>query len=292
MKNYEILGIDVGNAAVKTSEGIIFDSLITDVEPLGGADKIKIGGKTYYIGIGNYDTTYRKVDKTSYIVMLLSAIALSTDSYIYLVLGLPLSQYKQDKSTLINMILAHSNELIELNGITKKIDILDVEVFPEGVVTLADDFEGIVIDIGGRTTDCALVTNIRNKRKINNPLSLPIGVINLYTDFIKSLNNVFGLDLKLEDAERILKNGLIVDGEKKDIDFATDVYKKFVDELVTTLQVEYSLRTNKISLTGGGATILFEYFKDRLGQGVEVQDNPVMANAISYKELGESLWQQ
>lgn len=172
MKNYEILGIDVGNAAVKTSEGIIFDSLITDVEPLGGADKIKIGGKTYYIGIGNYDTTYRKVDKTSYIVMLLSAIALSTDSYIYLVLGLPLSQYKQDKSTLINMILAHSNELIELNGITKKIDILDVEVFPEGVVTLADDFEGIVIDIGGRTTDCALVTNIRNKRKINNPLSL------------------------------------------------------------------------------------------------------------------------
>lgn len=292
MEIYSTLGIDIGNSTCETNVGIIFDSKITDVEPLSKADTLLIDKKTYWIGEGNYDTTYRKVDKDNYINFLFGALALSTDTVNnYIALGLPLSQYKEDKASLINMVLANREKTVQINGVEKHLIIKDVEVFPEGVATLDDDYEGIVIDIGGRTTDCALVINERGRRRILNPISIPSGTINLYKDFINKINNKLSLDLVLNDAERILKNGLILDGKKTNIDFAIDVYKQFVDNLTSQLQVEYSLRTNYISLTGGGATTLYDHIKNRLGEGVTLQENAIFANANAYYELGCSIWQ-
>jgi len=292
MKDYTVLGIDVGNSTCETNTGVIFDSKITDVEPLSKSDTLLIDKKTFWIGEGNYDTTYKKVDKENYINFLFGALALSTDTVNnYIVLGLPLSQFKEDKASLINMVLANREKTVQINGVEKPLIIKDVEVFPEGVATLDDDYEGIVIDIGGRTTDCALVINERGRRRILNPISVPTGTINLYKDFINKINNKFSLDLVLNDAERILKRGLILDGKIANIDFAIEVYKQFVDNLVSQLQVEYSLRTNYISLTGGGATLLYEQIKKKLGEGVRIQKNPIFANANAYYELGCSIWQ-
>ncbi len=292
MKNYSILGIDIGNATCKTNTGVLFNSKITDIEPFGKADTLFIDKKHYWLGEGAYDTTYRKVDKINYINFLFGALALSTNTVRnYVVLGLPLSQYKEDKSALINMVLSNKEKYTEINGVEKHLIIDDIEVFPEGVVTLDDEYEGIVVDIGGRTTDCALVINERGRRRILNPISLPCGTINLYTDFIKKLNNKFSLDLVMNDAERIIKNGLILDGRNTNIDFAMDVYRAFTENLITQLQVEYSLRTNSISLTGGGAPSLYKTVRERLGEGVSLQLNPIYANANAYYELGCSIWQ-
>ncbi|HEY8804806.1 MAG TPA: hypothetical protein VIM42_06820 [Clostridium sp.] len=46
---------------------------------------------------------------------------------------------------------------------------------------VGSEFNGIIVDIGGRTTDIALLEN----RKAKKPYSLPIGTLNLYWDFIK-----------------------------------------------------------------------------------------------------------
>lgn len=296
MKDYEILGIDIGNCTTKTNTGIIFNSKITDIEPLGKSDMLFIDKKTYWLGEGNYDTTYRKVDKQSYLKLLYGAIGLSEQSSNKIinnciVLGLPLSQFKEDKMSLVSMILANREKVIRINNTEKQIIIHDVEVFPEGVVTLPDDYEGIVIDIGGRTTDCALVVNERGRRRVLNPISLPTGTINLYKDFINKINNKFSLDLGMNDAERLMLNGLYLDGKKTNINFAVEVYKQFVDSLISRLQVEYSLRTNRISLTGGGALLVYEQIRDRLGEGVTLQDRPTLANARAYYELGCSIWQ-
>ncbi|MZK53515.1 ParM/StbA family protein [Clostridium beijerinckii] len=292
MKNYSILGIDIGISTCESNTGVIYNSKITNVEPLSKADTLQIDKKTYWLGEGNYDTTYRKVDKENYINFLFGTLALSTDTINnYIVLGLPLSQYKEDKASLINMVLANKEKTIRINDVEKQISIEDVEIFPEGVVTLPDDYEGICIDIGGRTTDCALVVNERGRRRILNPISVPSGTINLYKDFINRINNKLSLDLVMNDAERIMNTGLILDGRKTNIDFALEVYKQFVDNLISQLQVEYSLRTNRISLTGGGATLLYSQIKDRLGEGVTIQDNPIFANANAYYELGCSIWQ-
>lgn len=292
MKDYSIIGIDVGNITCETNTGVLFNSKITDVEPLSHSDMLLIDRKTYWLGEGNYDTTYRKVDKVNYINFIYGALALSTTTESnYIVLGLPLSQYKEDKTALINLVLNNREKTININGESKSIFIEDVEVFPEGVVTLDDNYEGILIDIGGRTTDCALVINERGRRRILNPISLPVGTINLYTEFIKKLNNKFSLDLVINDAERIMNNGLILDGKKTNIDFALEIYKQFVDNLISQLQVEYSLRTNLVSLTGGGSTLIYNKLKSRLGEGVTIQNNPIFANSNAYYELGCSVWQ-
>jgi plasmid segregation protein ParM len=117
MKDYEILGIDIGNCTTKTSTGIIFNSKITEIEPMGKADMLSMDKKTYWLGEGDYDTTYRKVDKQSYLKLLYGAIGLSEQSSNKIinnciVLGLPLSQFKQDKMSLVNMVLANREKSI------------------------------------------------------------------------------------------------------------------------------------------------------------------------------------
>ena len=185
-----IVGIDIGNATIKTNKGILYDAKLTTIEPMNKCDTIKIDNKTYYLGEGEYDTTYRKIKKEGYLTFLYSALALSSSaSRNKVVLGLPLSQFKEDKSELINLVLTNNHKKVVINGKERNLEIEDIEVFPEGVVTLADDYEGIVVDIGGGTTDIALVENYRGRRKIINPISFPLGTIKLYGGFIKALNS-------------------------------------------------------------------------------------------------------
>lgn len=286
-----IFGIDIGNATTVTDTGIILDSKVTHIEPLNKCDKLVLDGETYYIGEGEFDTTYRKVEKKIYLPMLYTALALSSDyTYNKIVLGLPLSQYKEDKDKLINFVMRNNNKIIELNNVERKIIIEDIEVFPEGIFTVEDNFEGIVIDIGGRTTDSAMIEIVRNKKKIIEPISLPVGTINLYESFIDTINSKYGLDLKLRDAERILKNGLFLDGKIVNLDFAYEVFENYTDSLINQLQVKYSLRTNRISVTGGGAELIFDLLKERLGSNVFKQENGILANAKNYYELGMNIF--
>lgn len=292
MQNYSILGIDVGNATTVTSSGILFESKITNSTTFNSYDTIFINNKMYTLGEGEFDTTYRKIDKKSYEILLYGAIALGSKTvHNNIILGLPLSQYKEDKNQLINRIISNNEKYILLNGEEKHIIIDDIDVFPEGIVTVDDNFEGIIVDIGGRTTDAAMIINDRGKRKIINPISLPIGIINLYMDFINELNNRFGLDLFLRDAERIIKNGLILDGRYTEITKELSIFNEFIDTLIGRLQIEYSLRSNIISLTGGGSKLLHKVIKDRLGECVSLQENSIIANARAYYELGCTIWQ-
>lgn len=293
MQKYSILGIDIGNATCSSSTGVLFDSKITNVEPPNRCNKLIIDNKTYWIGEGEYDTKYRKIDKENYINFLYGALALSTDTVRNkVVIGLPLEQYKEDKAALINLVLSNNEKIVIINEVKKPIIIEDVEVYPEGVVTLSDEWEGIVIDIGGRTTDCAMVVNQRSRRKIINPISLPLGTINFENDVVKRLNNNYGLDLQPRDAERILKNGLLLDGEIINDESIENMYKQFADNLLSRLQVEYSLRTNYISLTGGGAITFGEEFKKQLGEKIVcIQKNSIFSNSQAFGELGESIWQ-
>lgn len=287
-----IQGIDIGNATTKVNGKVLFDSKVTMIEPMNCNNILTIDNKTYYLGEGEYDTTYRKVDKDNYIVFLYAALSQTSKSvHNKIVLGLPLSQYKEDKEVLINRVLENKDKTVVFNDIKKHIVIDDVEVFPEALVTLQDDYNGIIIDIGGRTTDIALIEYCRGKRRILNPISLPDGTINLYSNFINSINRKFSLDLELKDAERILENGLMLDGKMIDISFALDNFKYFTEKVIGNIQLEYSLRTNKVSLTGGGAYIFENAFRKRLGNCVEVQRDSIGANSRNFYELGCEIWQ-
>lgn len=283
-------GLDIGHATLVNSEGLILDAKITTVEPVQVTNKINMNGETFYLGYGNYDTTFRKLEKEHYLDMMFGLLALTTSTvYNYVGLGLPLGQYKADRENLIDLVLSNDNRIVKVNDeIEKPIIIKDVEVFPEGISTLKDDEECIVIDVGGGTTDCGLVVNEHGKRKIINPISIPKGTIKLYDGFANKLISK-GLDTNLEDAERILSRGYLYEKDTDDIDFAMDDYREFVENLVSKLQLNYNLRLYPISITGGGGEILYNQLKSRF-KNITLQPEPIRANAINFKELALSVF--
>ncbi|WP_315080008.1 ParM/StbA family protein [uncultured Clostridium sp.] len=286
-----IHGLDIGNATLINSDGLILDAKITTIEPVKEIDKIVIDGKTYYLGYGSYDTTFRKIEKEHYLDMMYGLLALTTKTvYNYVGLGLPLGQYKADRENLIDLVLSNDNRIIKVNDeLEKSIVIKDVEVFPEGVSTLKDDEECIVIDVGGGTTDCGLVVNEHGKRKVLNPISIPKGTIKLYDKFANKLISK-GLDVTLEDAERILNRGYLYQQGTDDINFAMYEYEEFVENLISKLQLNYNLKIYPISITGGGGEILYNQLKKRF-RNIRLQPSPIKANANAYYELGCSIWQ-
>ena len=294
-KDISIHGLDIGNATLINDKGLILDAKITTIEPLKEADKIIINGKTTYLGFGRYDTEYRKVEKEHYINMLYGLLALSTNTvYNYIGLGLPLGQYKEDREELINLVLSNDNKIVKVNDeIERPIIIKDVEVFPEGVSTLKDDEECIIIDLGGGTTDCGLVVNEHGKRKVINPISIPKGTIKLYENFANRLNNK-GLDLGLEDAERILNRGYLYKKETNDINFAMDECNEFMEDLISRLQLNYNLKVYPISITGGGGELLYNQLKNIKGikENLTLQHEPIKANARNFKELALSVFKE
>lgn len=290
-KDISIHGLDIGNTMLKSHKKIILDSKITTIEPMTKADTMIIDNETYYLGFGSLDTTYRKVEKKHYLDMLYGLLALNTDTvHNYISIGLPLGQIKEDRNQLTNLIMRNNEKTVRINDIEKPLIIEDVFIAPEGVASLEDAFEGVVVDIGGGSTDTALVVNEREKRKIINPISIPRGTIKLYTDFANKLNNKYGLELTMDDSERILKNGLLLDGKKVDINFALEMYREYTEALISQLQVNYSLRTNYISLTGGGATILYEQLTSRLGDALILQADSIFANANAFYDIGLSVF--
>lgn len=270
-----ILGIDIGNYYTKVNNDINFISKVGNAPGILVNEPVEINGKTMYLGEGEFDTEYRKAYKETYLYLLKGAILKAThDKDNKVVVGLPLSQYKSDKEYLINRILQ--------SGLVK-----DVDVQPEGVVSAPIEYEGIFIDIGGGTTDICLVYREVNKRKIKQPYSLPKGILNLESEFINYINSKYGLDLLPIDADRIIKNGLFVYGEQKK--FTMDIYKDFVEGIVRRVQIDYSLKTNNLLISGGGAIKLYKAFKNRIPQ-TNIIPNSFYANAIAFEGIGRRIW--
>lgn len=288
-----ILGVDLGNFSIKTSTGFIVESKITGTNNiLTTSLSIDYAQKQFILGEGEFDTEYRKVKKENLLGFLYGAMALSTrDTENKIVLGLPISQYKNDRNELINLILQNNYFEGYINGERRIINITDIEVYPEGVGAVPLDFEGIVIDIGGRTTDIFLVKKEGQKRKIENALSEPLGMINLYNDFIKSINNTYSLDLKLSDANRLLRKGLKIKGIQQDITMNKKIFAIYVDKIINKLRIEYSLDTLDLAITGGGASVLGMSMKKRLGENIIIVENALFANAMAFEKVGKELWQ-
>ena len=283
-----IMGVDLGNYAVKTSKSVSFASKVSKTDNiLNTSIVLTTTNGDFYMEEGPYDTEYRKIKKEYIKEMFLTAVALSTDEVTNQVcVGLPLSQYKEDKDVFKELLLKDRMQNISLNGVERKLIIEDVEVYPEGIAALVNkDFNGVIIDIGGRTTDIAQLYD----KKVRKPYSLPLGTLNLYSDFIKLVNGKYALDLKTEDAPRIIKDGLKIYGELQDISFAMDIFKSYVEGIVGELQVGYSIKTLDVMLVGGGAMMLHKPFKNRI-PNVQLIDNTIFANAAGLKRRGEQVW--
>lgn len=298
----ETIGIDLGNCNLKTSKKIIVPALITR----GGNYLISTGyeinfnGELFIIGEGDYDTNLNKLSKENLLPMLCLAAGLSTkEEFIRVVLGLPINQYRSNKNKMLEIIEENKILNFKLNGLDRCICIEEASIFPEGVATYYSldiekrkslvDQDLIILDIGGRTTDIALLKSGK-KRSVAKSTSLDVGMINIYSDMINEINSLYTLGLNIEDAERILKNGLEVDGEKQDTSFIKNIVKNNIEKVFKELNISYPVRTSPLIVTGGGGKSFFKSLKKRYPTAQLVEDN-LFSNAIGYKRVGDKLWQ-
>lgn len=297
----ETIGIDFGSCNLKTSANIIVPSKVKICTNFFGADYlIEVEGRTYIIGEGEYDTVLDKTKKENFIPMLCLTLGLSTkEQVVRVVAGLPINQYKsRSKSKLESIIQDNKILSFKLNGIERNIIIENFSITAEGIATYYSlpieirnelrNKDVIILDIGGRTSDIALL-KAGNKRTIGESTSLEVGMINIYKDVINEVNSRYTLGLDIEDAEYILKHGLEVDGENKDTGFIKEILLNNIKKVFKELNVSYPVRTSPILVTGGGGKAFYKAIKRRYPTAHMIT-NHMFSNAIGYKKVGEKLW--
>ncbi len=286
------LGIDIGSFNTKTSEGIIFKSSITESIEYGNKyDQIEIEGKKYYLGAGILEGEYRKFDKDNYIPLLLGAICKSSNSVENsLGLGLPVKQYSTSaKDALINK-LANKTFDVTFNNIRRRIRIMDVQVFPEGIAGIISHYNStlynlhnkdiVSVDMGGKTTDISL---IRNKKVIQSS-ELNIGTIDIYNKIKEALETkYFDVKLKLDDIEHYLKQGFYYKGERQNISFAIKSCNDIFKEIYTELTLKYPINISRVVFQGGGTDFLCSVLSKKISNIIKIED--LFANAKGYKML-------
>lgn len=288
-----ILGIDLGNYGVKTSEKVNFLSKFSETS-FTEENKVIYNEKTIFLGGGEFSTDWNKSKKESTLPLLFSAIYKSSkDNVNQVVVGLPIQQYKSNKQELKELI--ENNRCARVNN--RQLIIEDIEVAPEGASAYYNieydkridigNKQLIMLDIGGRTTDVSMFIN----KKISDIKTISVGMLNVYQDIIDTINTEYTENFTLEDGELILKEGLFLDGENKDVSFIKSILQKYFNSIYKDLQLKFNLSKGYVFLTGGGSDIFKKAFANRLNN-IIVSSNPLWDNAIGFKRVGEQLWQE
>ncbi|NOW85507.1 plasmid segregation protein ParM [Clostridium beijerinckii] len=298
----ETIGTDFGSCNLKTSTGIIVPSKVTkcDSSFFGAEYLVEIEGESHIVGEGEYDTILDKTKKENFLPMLCLALGLSThEQATRVVAGLPIGQYKSKEKEKLEQMLQDNKMLnFKLNGVERQIIIENSAVTAEGIATYYSlpvelrnglrNKDIILLDIGGRTSDIALL-KAGKKRRIDESTSLEVGMINIYKDVVNKVNSKYTLGLDIEDAENILKHGLEVDGEKQDTEFIKEILMNNIKKVFKELNVSYPVRTAPLLVTGGGGEAFFKAINRRYPTAI-MAPNHMFSNAIGYKRVGEKLW--
>lgn len=286
---------DIGHYLFKDSEGNIFPSKVSDVLSYNSsADVLKMRGTTYYIGDGEYEINTKKFEKSNYLALLLAGICRSTESEyisVKLALGLPLNQFKNCESELIDLLEETQHSVI-FNGMPRIIEITTVNVYPEGISAyqhIMGDYDDVInkrdvilVDVGGGTTDICLIRDDMATKLT----SLNIGTIHFYDAIKKALEREY-IDVKidLEKVRHYLKYGFWYEGEEQDISFAIDAAEYLFDRIYNELKLNYPISTEVVMLVGGGSELLEDAFDDTISDVIVVND--LFSNVKGYLELLE-----
>lgn len=293
MNQSVILGLDMGNYNYKDNNGILIPARLTQKSNLleENPNYINYQDKKYYIGVGELEINLNKANKVNNDVLMLAVLDQYQEIFFKLVLGLPTNYYKVSKDNLRNKLLDTRIYNYKSNGTDKQKIIEDVIVFPEGAGAYFSisnrPKNAVIIDIGGKT--CNLV-QFTNGKLDNNFSTIGQGMIDLYSSIRDYLNQKYILNLTTEAIENILKEGLYIDGTKVDMAFIKPIIANYIEKIINELRLNFSIRTHKIFITGGGSVLLGRILERKLGNA-DVLSNYMFANAEGFYKVGCSKWQ-
>ncbi|MDF2588197.1 MAG: ParM/StbA family protein [Anaerocolumna sp.] len=285
-----IKGLDHGYLYTKDDEKRIFRSAYTKSGvAMGSSAFITIDGMDYSVGAGDRNIQFDKSDSEMNKVTTLTNLALTGSDDYYLVVGLPIGQYKTQKDKFKKMILAYNESEVIFKGQEFKFQINDVLVMPQGIGALLSlpDISGnvIIFDFGGLTIDLAYLEILYGNPILHKYDTWTQGVQKIYSKIINQVNEKYNLTLDIQYAENILVNGLAINGEKVSTDFLLTTLKQYLEPILKEFQLNYPALTTQIYLCGGSAIVFYDLFK-LYYPSVKLMPNAQFANAIGYGKIG------
>ena len=293
-----IISVDKGTAYTKTSEFISFKSTVRkyrEDELNFSQDKVivKYNNIKYVIGENgktNTDLFKRQQEETKLLV--LTAICLSNPNqhrqHINLVTGLPIGRIGYERDVMKNLFQYSSNEIC-IGDVNYNINIGRTEVFPEGACSfysLQDTDEGLVVDIGGLSTDTALFVK---GQKLSKYSTYRLGIMPLYREIANYIGSKYSLTLNEWLVHDIMENGLSIDGKCVEFD-VSHIINRYLQQVIQALEFDYSIPSiRNIFITGGGGEFLYPYIRKAIPR-VQLMKNARFTNAITYRNLGEVLF--
>lgn len=296
-----VIGIDLGNANVKTSKGVVFESkLKPGITKMNEKDiKVIYDGIEYTVGSydGALNISKRKYFKNAYKVNLLTAIAksvkannITTD----IVVGVPVDLFNDKKLTeeIKSHIESFGTQKITINDIEKTINIENVAVFCESAIVFSDrekfkNKKTLVIDFGGGTIDISFWDGLT----LTKSRTYKDGMITLYENIIKQINDKFGTSLNSNIAISMIgKSTFKIDQEEKNISFINSIVETYIDGLTSYINQYFDFESaDTIQLIGYGAIQLEKNIKEEYDKA-ELHQNAAFANANTYEKVGELMW--
>ena len=296
-----ILGIDVGNANVNSSNGVVFESRVKPGITTMNENDIKVvyGGVEYTLGTidGALNIRKNKHKKAAYKLSLLTAIAKSYKTKTIncsVVVGVPVEDFnnKALRADIKEIIEAWGTEKITINDENKTINIEKAEVFCESAIVFSDrekfkTEKTLVIDLGGSTVDVSFWDGLVQL----DSRTYKEGMISLYETIAKALNNKFESKLESHMVKNCIgKNEFEINQDVKDIKFIDIIVENYIDGLTSYINQYFSIdAANSIQVIGGGAIQLFDKIKEEYESAVLVED-AAFANANTYKKIGDVIW--
>jgi plasmid segregation protein ParM len=298
-----ILGIDHGNANVKTSTGFECKSGFTVLndEPITQKGLLQYQSKFYSIGAERVPVKLDKTTDEDFFILTLAAIAESIDNTedynllkcqdIVLAVGLPIVNYGRMKERFRSYFI-RNNVQYKYEGKEYLINITDCFVFPQSYSALLTRFSEYrdvplvnVCDIGGGTTDCFKMEN--SIINISSSFSLKIGTISLFNSIAQEILAREYYLTEFQIQQIILGKQPVFD-EQGISQIIGEGTKRFTDKLISSI-VEHGLelRLNPTVFVGGGSILLKQYIeKTKIGYS-EVIEDPSYANAKGFELLAK-----
>jgi plasmid segregation protein ParM len=280
-----IIGVDVGYTYTKTAtkEGTdIFQSTVKEGSlDINKSITIEYQGKEFTIGEkGSYSVDLNKTQDETFQLCLYTATAKAiqhSSGEINLVTGLPVAYYSKQKQFLKDS-LEGKDIFLKYNSRHKVFNINRCLVFPQsaGLFTIYPEMfehDTLIIDIGGMTVDVSYFEGL----KLIKYATYPMGMLKLYGEIIQSINSEHAVNLELLDAEKIIQEGIEIEGETVNIE---SLIQKHAEDILRPIKLEFPYKTTRKAFIGGGAAALQEYLPG------PVRKESIFDNARAFYKIG------
>lgn len=305
--NPVIIGVDTGNRCIKTAQ-TTFLAGITELTTTDGLyrDVLSYQGRRYTLT--NHRNSYM-VDKTQsedYFTMTLFAIKKELDLRgitpgnnpipIALAVGLPprdISRLREAYKVYFgrNRVDFFFQEKRNDPNVRYQIDIISIDVFPQGISAIFADYERIksypkayIVDIGGYTTDIIELHN----GKIDPTMcrSINKGMIHFYNQVLNEVEMATGQRLDEEQVDKMLETQKELNRNTNFVPIIRRTAENFTADLMNKLfEFGIDLTINKGVFLGGGSLRLQRFIDAQPGFGEPFFILDICANAKGYEAL-------